>query len=590
MPYMQKKTWRRKDMVRGKKKRWALLLALAMTMQLVGCGNGDSPAGVEGGSPESAADAGRPETTQQSENLTESAEESKESEEAENTDASAEDYPIDWKDDSFKQYMQALTGIRDRDIMYSDIQDITRLDIWLEGFGDYSAVANFTNLKMLSMSGFDNKLNLEVLDSLENLEELALIGIDASAVDSISTIHLPNLSTLKLEGEGIAKLDMLPFDMPMLKSLELGLYDLEDLGGLSAFSGLETLKLNSNVSNVDDLSSLTALTELDLSNCHNITNIDGLSGLSNLISLNLSWCDGITSLDALTGLSNLAVLDLSYCNGIESLEVLAGLPGLETLKTSMGENGSISTLSSLQNVKALDLDLGWNDRVDYSVLADMTNLSSLKLKSEYGGLNFEILSNLGLTSLDLTQYNSSVELGQLASIFPGLITLKIRAYEIKQDVSALSALTNLKELEVWCVDDFDFESLAGLTGLETFALMNYQNYMEESLELSPLEALPNLTALDLTGSQLPVDTSQLSGLTNLKMLKLRACGITDISGLSGLTNLETLDLSVNNFTDVSSLSGLTNLTTLNLKGNEIADYSPVSFVPEVLIGWDDYVG
>ena len=257
---------------------------------------------------------------------------------------------------------------------------------------------------------------------------------------------------------------------------------------------------------------------------------------------------------------------------------------------TMEENGSIGTLSSLQNVKALDLDLGWNDRVDYSVLADMTNLSSLKLKSEYGGLDFEILSNLGLTSLDLTQYNSSVELGQLASIFPGLITLKIRAYEIKQDVSALSALTNLKELEVWCVDDFDFESLAGLTGLETFTLMNYQNYMEESLELSPLEALPNLTALDLTGSQLPVDTSQLSGLTNLKMLKLRACGITDISGLSSLTNLETLDLSVNNFTDVSSLSGLTNLTTLNLKGNEIADYSPVSFVPEVLIGWDDYIG
>ena len=96
-------------------------------------------------------------------------------------------------------------------------------------------------------------------------------------------------------------------------------------------------------------------------------------------------------------------------------------------------------------------------------------------------------------------------------------------------------------------------------------------------DLSALSGLTSLTELDIRGRQIS-DLSPLSGLTNLTGLFLAVCQISDLRPLSSLINLETLSLADNQISDIRPLENLMNLETLHLDDNPIADWSPVSHV------------
>lgn len=161
------------------------------------------------------------------------------------------------------------------------------------------------------------------------------------------------------------------------------------------------------------------------------------------------------------------------------------------------------------------------------------------------------------------------------------------------DISALSALTNLRELSLWRRGVSDISALRGLTKL-TYLNLEINNISD----ISALSGLVNLESLNLDGNTISdisalsgltkltwlnlgsdyggsggtrneiSDISALRGLTNLVTLDLGYCkNITDISALSGLTKLEKLELNNNSISDISALGGLTNLTELNLRGN-----------------------
>ena len=95
------------------------------------------------------------------------------------------------------------------------------------------------------------------------------------------------------------------------------------------------------------------------------------------------------------------------------------------------------------------------------------------------------------------------------------------------------------------------------------------------LDISPLTGLSNLTSLDL-GSNNISDISLLTGLTNLARLNLSGNSISDISAVAGLTNLTWLFLGANNISDISAVAGLTNLTWLFLGFNNISDISAMA--------------
>ena len=106
-------------------------------------------------------------------------------------------------------------------------------------------------------------------------------------------------------------------------------------------------------------------------------------------------------------------------------------------------------------------------------------------------------------------------------------------------------------------------------------------------DISVLSNLKSLEELDLSENNIS-DISILSGLTNLKKLTLSGNEIIDINALSNLTNLEELSLDENKISDISVLKSLTNLKELNLSSNNINDISVLGNLTNLIVNGNVY--
>lgn len=207
------------------------------------------------------------------------------------------------------------------------------------------------------------------------------------------------------------------------------------------------------------------------------------------------------------------------------------------------------------------------------MLSDVWELRSLEVEAKSASTikNISALSEL----TNLTELELSCELQDISplSSLTNLTSLYLENNHIS-DISPLSSLINLKSLALYNNQISDISVLSGLTNLTTLYL-----FLNRISDISVLGGLTNLTSLSLDENQIS-DISALSNLTNLRSLDLSSNQISDISALSSLTNLRSLDLSSNQISDISVLSNLTNLTYLNLGQNPIIDYSVVEFVEQ----------
>lgn len=189
------------------------------------------------------------------------------------------DHVMDWKDEGLAAAMARITGITDRDILLSDVWELTILNMGNSQISDISALAELTNLVTLRL-------------------ERNQIG-DISGLGSLT-----NLTELRLERNQIS-----------------------DVSGLGSLTGLTILTLGSNqISEVDGLAGLTNLEILDLGD-NQIREIGALADLENLTDLNLEW-NIISDVSALGGLTNLADLRLGG-NQISDYSPVESVPGLQ---------------------------------------------------------------------------------------------------------------------------------------------------------------------------------------------------------------------------------------------------------------------
>lgn len=150
------------------------------------------------------------------------------------------------------------------------------------------------------------------------------------------------------------------------------------------------------------------------------------------------------------------------------------------------------------------------------------------------------------------------------SAHPALCGLSLIDCSFEQPVD-LSALTNVKEIEMKDLKDFDLRLLLPLHSLTALSA-NQCTFTH----LPALSRQTQLTKLAFCDCNLE-DISPLAPLTNLTSLNLYRNGISDVSALSGMTGLRDLDLSRNSISDIGALSGMTGLRDLNLFWNSIAD-------------------
>ena len=159
-------------------------------------------------------------------------------------------------------------------------------------------------------------------------------------------------------------------------------------------------------------------------------------------------------------------------------------------------------------------------------------------------------------------------------------SLKVNNVSVS-DLTGLEHATGITELRI-SNNRGDITNLSPLADLTQLTILSIHNYKTSSdppttlSDISPVTKLTNLEELNLDWSSI-VDISPLMGLTKLKTLGLEGNSIVDTSSLASLTALDVLNLKENKLTSLgTSLSSLTALTQLWLGGNK--DLSNISAV------------
>lgn len=149
--------------------------------------------------------------------------------------------------------------------------------------------------------------------------------------------------------------------------------------------------------------------------------------------------------------------------------------------------------------------------------------------------------------------------------------LKINHLSSLDEISSLDGIEKMTNLQSISLDCAKVKDLSPIKSLNLYRIFLKNLNINES-ELSFLKNHTNLTMLYLNNcnlSQIP-DISSLKELTDLE---LKNNNISDIKILSNFNKLESLSLNDNNITDISAIKSLSNLEYLHLINNNIVDIS-----------------
>lgn len=210
-------------------------------------------------------------------------------------------------------------------------------------------------------------------------------------------------------------------------------------------------------------------------------------------------------------------------------------------------NDETLTISIYSNM----LDTIKNIRLSNEGITDLTGIE-----------NFQKLDNL---------YLNGCKIKKISCIpYENLTTLSISHVEEIEDFSNISNFKKMYSLEI---SDSNLtkvpEQIYELN--DTLHKLTIKNSMIE--DLSGLSNLNNLTELDITGNKI-TDITPLSNLTKLTNLTISNNKVEDISSLSNL-NLHIFKANDNEISDISALKNMS-ITYLGLKNNNIKDISCIN--------------
>ncbi|MDW8799671.1 cell wall-binding repeat-containing protein [Clostridium sp. A1-XYC3] len=333
---------------------------------------------------------------------------------------------VKFKDKQFEKLVRDKVGIHDRELHYSDLKNITSLDLSNKGIGDITGLEYFSGLQSLDLS-YNQITNVKPIIKLYALENLNLSHNQIMDISYIS--NLRNLKQLSLSDNKISNLD------DSRKSEKD--YDEKDYD-----------KVSQNV-----FKYLTNLTFLDLSNSNikastsnknriNSGDLDNLKVLTNLVSLNLKG-NSLGSLSDLEKLTSLKTLNLSK-TGISSLTSLEKLVNLEQLDISLNNNIDGKDLKPLQKLYNLKyLDASSNNIDDLTYIGGLTYLNTLYLEDnpirDYTPiLNYK--NSLYYRDFDAALVEESDNFYSTDSIINGQIKNQISEFESAYNYSNYSKL------------------------------------------------------------------------------------------------------------------------------------------------------
>ena len=387
--------------------------------------------------------------------------------------------------------------------------------------------------------------------------------LDSNGEKYVTKAILRSVTELDLSGTGMTSLNGIDI-FENLYYLDVSDNSISDLSPLAGMKKLGHIEVNNNpISNISVLTAenLPNLQYVDLSNTRignvyslkdlltrenawytiNLSNNKGISGYEQLINetvvpleINLSGC-GLTTIPNIKErkyLQSILMADNNISSGVENIPEecmaidlsnnnLSDISGLENHRVNYLKvaNNNLTTLPSLTYTYSIVLDISQNPITDYSFLEKIIKVNPTEeLEEEYEFFDdYDVYGDYDSDYISLTIDNSNL------TDLSGLNVIKQRSVDLSLKNNNITDLSTLSE-----------------------------------------ELRNKLYGIDLSGNK---NLSGLSALSNVEVLVLKDCDLTDISDITNLENITTLDLSNNKIKEISGLSNLKGLQSLSLSGN-----------------------
>lgn len=428
----------------------------------------------------------------------------------------------------------------------------------------------FPNLKMLDCSSSGLSEVLEAGALADQIEVLSLDDSDLAGIEKFTS----------------------------LKKLYLSRYDTMELGPIANCTSLETLYLvyldgSRSLACLEPLTNLKTL-YIDAYYDEGVKDLSAIASFTELENLAIARTN-ILHVDFLKDLKKLKSLRISGNDRLKDFEGLSGLEELEYLQFDIGSlNGNqpeYEGLATLKNVKYLYLNTVYN--LDF--LYELNQLEELEINITFYNYLLEPIRHMSkLKSLSLISCHSQYEDGfACLSELPELKKLTVEDMEFKDPADGLFALENLEELRIRSCNfaqapaqvivgdnlkvlDLSYSEFINGDGWQLYYRSAYgdpetaRNVLQNYYSATSLEEL-------YVDSFLMGDVSGIGNLSNLRVLSLQRCELTEIaeSELAGCPKLEEVYLSDNEISDISFVKNLPNLVSIYLEDCYVTDLTPL---------------
>jgi Leucine-rich repeat (LRR) protein len=386
--------------------------------------------------------------------------------------------------------------------------------------------------QLIGLLGFKSlALNAEVMKNLEKislLNDLEVLTISKVAASQLSNICWPgklrSINLIHLKSDDLGWVG----NLPSLKSLQIGIGDLDSIKFVNRLDELENLSLASvGVSDFTPISACKSLRTISFDDC-SLSNLSFLDGLTQVEGLQFVDCEKLARVEPICLVNSLQYLGIVECRNIEDYSSLANMTGLKTLY-----------LSGTDKIKSLDALKALNTLGDLRLenLSDLCDLSGLP--------NLPRLSRLIVDGCPAVQ-----EIPHILS----LERLTLRGLPMLKNLDAARSASRLNALYIDdCRNLGDLGAIGELTALKGLAVSR----LSKMKDLSNLERLHALEYLELVDCVSITSLSQISLLQNLEFLVISDCqNLRDVSVVSNLKKLKYLALVGS--TPVPDLAFLTN--------------------------------
>jgi hypothetical protein len=257
------------------------------------------------------------------------------------------------------------------------LTDITALSVQPRFGSDLSLISGLPNLEILEIKG--RFKNLDPLNTLPNLRELALCNVGVRNLEIVNT--LTGLESLAVSGDRIRHFPSIN-SLENLSCLYIGNTAIKSFPRASRNSCIDFVRLSDNrdLVNIDHVGNLKCLRELELLGSPILREVSSLGDLNKLESLAI--CDtAVDSIEFLGRLASLRELGLWDCLELRRFGVLGQLRQLRYLAIVRCSFEDLSILERHGSIQGLYL-IETSDLSDLSALASMPMLRELLIDSQ----------------------------------------------------------------------------------------------------------------------------------------------------------------------------------------------------------------